>query len=155
MTKAIRPYVGAIEAKGWSAYEIDIDVGPVTAPLWAQLQTNGPVDQLLDGGTYVLAPQHPPGTRLGDSYIDSVREKVGPCLRIRDPHSDDYPNLTLRFSPHFVVFSRIVMGASRVRLCTPPAPNLQGNFFDKVELDLKTGPHVFARDFDIMSLWEM
>jgi hypothetical protein len=75
-----------------------------------------------------------------------------PSLRIRDPASDDYPGLFLRFSPRFAIFSRLALGAAHVRLYTPDIPNVQS--IDQVLLDIHTGPAVFARDFDIMPMDE-
>ena len=153
MAEVVRPYIDAVEAKGWHLYQIENRMGSVTGDIWDQLQANGPVNQVLDGGAYIFGPHHEPAQRLFMAHY--ATRGIGPCMRIRDPrYREDYPRLETNFSLEFAVFSRLVMGASCVSLYTPQLPGLPPSKLDSVELDLKTGPAVFERDFDIITFKE-
>ncbi|HSX32358.1 MAG TPA: hypothetical protein VLF43_03785 [Candidatus Saccharimonadales bacterium] len=147
MTAPGQPYIGPVEAKGWHLYEVEVD-RPLFASDWDRLQQIGPAHQVEEGGVYVFAPEPHHGQRLGEAYT-ALDGGIGPSLNIRDAQSEDYPGLALRFSLQFAIFSRLAMGAARVRLYSPHIPGVPQ--LDIVELDRKTGPAVFARDFDIIS----
>ncbi|HSX30040.1 MAG TPA: hypothetical protein VLE73_05780 [Candidatus Saccharimonadales bacterium] len=147
-----RPYVDPVEAHNWQLYDVTGRSGPITAQRWDMLQRQGPAEQVVDGSSYVFAPRRPKGQRLGTAY-NRASKIITPCLRIRDSESDDYSALRLRFSKQYAAFSRLAMHGPRIRLYTPEALGLP--LLDVVELDAKTGPAVFARDFDIITIEEL
>jgi hypothetical protein len=137
-------YVEAVEAKGWSLYDITEET---RMDDWERREAIGPAETVKNNHGYVLLPQPEPGQGLWKAY--EAVQGVGPCLRNPNPEEGV---MELWYTPKLALFSRMVLARTGVMLHTP---NLNLRKSDKVILPARRAEEIFVRDFDIVSMDEI
>ena len=100
------PIVTSVETKGWRLYDIS-SLSP-DEPWPGNQQNQSPVDTLQEDGTYLFVPLGAAQQDLKQAYA-AVRDTAAPCLKVDGYDNPDYHMLSRRFSPNFVVFTRLAV----------------------------------------------